>query len=192
MHENILVQKICMSYGEKTVLQDFSAEFPKGKCSVVMGPSGCGKTTLLRILPGLEKPLSGMVTGVPDAVSMVFQEDRLLELLSPRENIKAVLGRKVQSAVIERTLKKLALDGNEGKTAGQLSGGMKRRVSIARAVLAPHEILIMDEPFQGLDRDTKLKVIQTLLECEKNRTIIFATHDPEDASLMNASYILRM
>ena len=89
-------------------------------------------------------------------------------------------------------LKMLALDGNEGKTAGQLSGGMKRRVSIARAVLAPHEILIMDEPFQGLDRDTKLKVIQTLLECEKNRTIIFATHDPEDASLMNASYILRM
>ena len=192
MHENILVQKICMSYGEKTVLQDFSAEFPKGKCSVVMGPSGCGKTTLLRILPGLEKPLSGMVTGVPDAVSMVFQEDRLLELLSPRENIKAVLGRKVQTAAIERTLKMLALDGNEEKTVGQLSGGMKRRVSIARAILAPHEILIMDEPFQGLDRDTKLKVIQTLLECEKNRTIIFATHDPEDASLMNASYILRM
>ena len=195
MNGEIRMRDICMSYGEKKVLQDFSAIFPMEEVSVIMGPSGCGKTTLLRTLTGLETPLSGSVEAVPAfpaPVSLVFQEDRLLEMRSARENVTAVLGRKVPAAQVDQMLFKLGLGESIARRAGTLSGGMKRRVSIARALLFPHALLVMDEPFRGLDKDTREKVAATLLEHEKNRTIIFTTHDPAEAILLNASCVIHM
>lgn len=186
---NIQLKNICKSYGNKQVLRDFSAELQEGECTVIMGPSGCGKTTMLRILMGLEKPDKGFVEGIPKRVSAVFQEDRLCKDFSAADNVAMVMERPVFREVIQRHLERIGLTGNFDQPIGQFSGGMKRRVAIVRAVLARGDLLILDEPFQGLDQATKKRVIEYLKEENQGRTVLVVTHDREEAELMGTRLI---
>ena len=136
---DIRVNNISKSYGEKQVLSHFSACFPRGEVSAVMAPSGRGKTTLLRLILGLEKPDAGEITGVPEAKSALFQEDRLCPELSVLGNIRMVTGRTVPEEEIRRLLAFLGLEESVETPARALSGGMARRTALARALLYPGE-----------------------------------------------------
>ena len=176
---DLTLENICKKYGEKTVLQDVSFVFPGGRRTCIMGPSGCGKTTLLRIILGLETPDAGTMTGRPERLSAVFQENRLFEDFSALSNVAAVCS-KEDKGKIEEHLTALGLGDSLTKPVRTLSGGMKRRVAIARAVLAPGELMILDEPFTGLDKDTKAVVLEYLKTHTQGRTLILVTHAPAE------------
>ena len=176
---DLILENICKKYGEKTVLQDVSFVFPGGRRTCIMGPSGCGKTTLLRIILGVETSDAGTMTGRPERLSAVFQENRLFEDFSALSNVAAVCS-KEDKGKIEEHLTALGLGDSLTKPVRTLSGGMKRRVAIARAVLAPGELMILDEPFTGLDKDTKAVVLEYLKTHTQGRTLILVTHDPAE------------
>ena len=154
---------------------------------LLRGPSGIGKTTFLRIIAGLEKPDSGSVEismgeaahgGKGFRVGMVFQEDRLLEQLSSVDNVSLVdpsVSRERARRALSEILEPEALE----KPVRELSGGMKRRVAIVRAVLSPSDILVMDEPFTGLDPETRKRVIDYIMKNKGRRPLILASHEPE-------------
>ena len=176
---DIILDNICKSYGETVVLDNLSFRFPAGQCTCITGPSGCGKTTLLRILLGLEGPDSGTVAGLPHRAAAVFQENRLFEDFSALSNAAAVCPG-VSRETIALHLTALGLGDSLHRPARLLSGGMQRRVAIARAVLAEGELLVLDEPFTGLDRDTKAVVINYLKDNARGRTLVLVTHDPAE------------
>ena len=178
----VKLENIRKSYQEKTVLSGFSAEFPYGKCSVLMGMSGLGKTTLLHIMMGLEKQDGGTVTGVPEKMAAVFQEDRLCRDFTAFTNVKMATEAKKEE--ILSVFSNLLIADAAQKKVKELSGGMKRRVAIARAVLSDSDIIFLDEPFKGLDETSKKAAAQLLLETGK--TMIMVTHDRSEADLMNA------
>ena len=176
---NLVLEHISKAYGEKTVLKDFSHTFPVGKRTCIMGPSGCGKTTLLRIILGLETPDGGTMSGRPERVSAVFQENRLFEDFSALSNLAAVCHHGDKQVMADH-LTELGLGDSLHKPVRTLSGGMKRRVAIARAVLAPGDLVVLDEPFTGLDKDTKEEVLTYLKHHTLGRTLIIVTHDPAE------------
>lgn len=185
----ITLRNINKSFDGKTVFENYSIAFEKGKRYCIMGQSGIGKTTLFNFLLNLKKPDSGEIDGVPDSVSAVFQEDRLFEAFSSVENIRAVAGKSIANEEITKLLFELGLSGSEDLIVSRLSGGMKRRVAIARALLAESQLLIMDEPFKGLDGETRTKTAKVILEYAKNKTIIFSTHDIKEAELLQAEIV---
>lgn len=166
------------------VLDDVSFELAEGEIVCLLGPSGSGKTTLLNIMAGIVKPDSGLcqITG---KISYVFQEDRLLPWKNVLENVLFVTERREEDNAKE-ILKKLGLiEFSEYKPA-ELSGGMKQRVAIARAFYADGDLLLMDEPFQSLDVELRLRLIKELIglwEVKRN-TILFVTHNLEEAILL--------
>ncbi len=209
----ICINHIAKSYGDKQVFTDFSAEIPMGQCTVLMGPSGCGKTTLLRILMGLTPADVGSVSGMPERYSTVFQEDRLCMDRTAIENVAMVLDTETiaqtdsQNGVVneqrEQTAEKhlsrkqqiinittahlvaVGLQADDmAHPVSAYSGGMRRRVAIVRAVLAAGEMLLLDEPFQGLDEATKHQVSSYLKDHQRGRTILMVTHDPQEATLL--------
>lgn len=177
------------SFGEKKVLVDFVCSFENGSRTCIMGASGSGKTTLLNILLGLTQPDSGSVSGIPDNISAVFQEDRLCEPYSAVANVFAVVGKRVPEEEIVKLLQELGLSGSEYLAVSTLSGGMRRRVALARALLAESDLLILDEPFKGLDEETRELVIGVILNRTAGKTLIVATHDPRDADALNADVL---
>ena len=157
---DVTTENLSVSFGEKQVLRALSLTFPAGSCTAVMGPSGCGKTTLLRVLMGLEKTYTGCVSGVPEKRSAVFQEDRLQDFYSALMNLRLTLPG-VKSDALLRELALLGLTEDDArKPAQSLSGGMKRRVALARAMLADSDIVFLDEPFKGLDETTRARAIE--------------------------------
>ncbi len=176
---DLVLHHISKRFGEKTALDDLSHRFPAGRCTCIMGPSGCGKTTLLRIVLGLERPDGGTVEGRPDRIAAVFQEDRLFEGFSALSNVAAVCPRPDRAAIAAQ-LTALGLGDSLTAPVRTLSGGMKRRVAIARAVLAPGPLLVLDEPFTGLDRATKARVLDWVRDRTQDRTVLLVTHDPAE------------
>ena len=190
---DIIISNISKSFGDKKVLSEISEVIPHSKTTVIMGESGCGKTTLVNILMGLEKSDSGEISGIPEKISAVFQDDLLCEDFSAISNIRAVTGRKLSKSEAISVIKKLGLtDADISSPARELSGGMKRRVAIARAILADSELVIMDEPFKGLDEHTRQNVINFVSEYTKLKTLIVITHSPEEADLLGADKIIYM
>ncbi len=186
---DIVVRNLEKRYGKLTVLDGFSAVFPAGEITCIMGRSGCGKTTLLRLLLGLEKPSGGEIEGLPARMSAVFQEDRLCEELSAFGNVRLVAPKRTEED-IRAALAALLLDGEaQTKPVSELSGGMRRRVAIARALLAEGELILMDEPFKGLDEGTRETVITYVKEMTAGRTVILVTHDEEDATALCAPVV---
>lgn len=167
---------ICKKFGENVVLENFSHDFAKGKSAAILGRSGCGKTTLLNILMGLLPPDSGEVIR-EGRISAVFQENRLCENLSASANIRLVTGKKLTERQIAAEFSAVGLQGCENKPVRELSGGMKRRAALLRALLSEYDILFADEPFKGLDADTKLGVMRYFKEKTAGKTVIFVTHD---------------
>ena len=180
------VERLCKAYGGVPVLQDVTFSAQTG-VTCIMAPSGAGKTTLLRILLGLEQADSGTVTGLAEArVSAVFQEDRLLEQLDAQGNLRFVLGKRYEEAAAERILAELGLDDVGEKPAGEYSGGMKRRLALARALLAPFDVLILDEPFTGLDEENRRRAADCVKRRSAGKLVLLVTHEREDAAALDA------
>lgn len=193
--QSIRIEKISKSYGEKQVLNHISKEFPIGETTVIMGASGCGKTTLLRILLGLEMPDNGEVIGMPEKVSVLFQEDRLCEDASTYENIALVLERKrtraqkdAQKHHVEQEAAQVGITAEDLKqNVMELSGGMRRRIALLRALLYEADCVILDEPFKGLDAATKQIVMQYVKEKVAGRTTFLVTHDQAEADFFGGN-----
>lgn len=183
----IRMEGVWKSFGDKTVLRDVSMAFPPGSVTCLMGPSGCGKTTLLRIVMGLVKPDRGRVSGVPEGISVLFQEDRLCQGFSPVANVRLVTGRSVPEEEIRELLGRLGLEDSLDLPARELSGGMSRRAALCRALLASGELLILDEPFKGLDPETRERAAGLVREYARGRTLLFVTHDSREAALLGGT-----
>jgi NitT/TauT family transport system ATP-binding protein len=174
-------------------LLDIDLRVAEGEFLCIVGPSGCGKTTLLRIIAGLEDVTTGRVEVVRDDPSrptntMVFQEQSVFPWMTVRDNIAyGLLARGISASkrheVADHYVQKLGLGGFAKAFPHQLSGGMKQRVSIARAFANDPEILLMDEPFANLDEQTKLLMQDQLLQTwqETHKTVVFITHSIEEA-----------
>lgn len=181
----IEIKKVSKSY-DKKVLDKVSFTVEPGSIMVITGASGKGKTTLLNIMMGLVSPDSGEVIGIPEKKSCVFQEDRLLENFTVEENLKLVSELPVEKLKEECSV--LLGEKEFSQKVREFSGGMKRRVSILRALLTSSEVIFMDEPFKGLDIELKEKVIQYTLEKRKDRTLFVVTHDISEAERLGATY----
>ena len=184
------VEALCKSYGGRTVLENVSFEAGVG-VTCLMAPSGSGKTTLLRILLGLETADSGAVYDPPARWSAVFQEDRLLEHLDAMENLRFALGRDLNETAALEMLARLGLDGEGNKAVEDYSGGMKRRLALARALLARSGAVALDEPFTGLDEENRRACLAAVREAGEGRMVLLVTHDEADAAALGAS-ILRL
>jgi NitT/TauT family transport system ATP-binding protein len=154
-----------------------------------MGPSGCGKTTLLNILMGFIRPDGGSVRGVPRFKSAVFQEDRLCESFNAVSNVRFVCDRKVDTSKVISHLENIGLKDSLDQPVSELSGGMKRRVAIVRSIFAKSDVLFLDEPFKGLDVDTKKDVMQYLKDNMQGRTVIMVTHSIDEVKALNGKLI---
>lgn len=176
------VRDLCKSYGGKMVLRHVSFTAAEG-ITCVMAPSGGGKTTLLRILMGLETPDSGEILGLEGTrISAVFQEDRLLERQSARGNLRFVLGADYEPQRADALLKELGLEEAAERPVRTFSGGMKRRLSLARALLAPGDLLLLDEPFSGLDAENHRRARACVARYAGKRPVLLVSHEILDAA----------
>ncbi len=186
---SIIFKNVSFSYGKKQVLKNISFELQVGERACLMGGSGAGKTTILRLLAALEKPDSGNISGIPkNGISFVFQENRLLPNLSVIDNLLFV-SPDIQRKTFEGYLNEVGLDGVADMLPGELSGGMARRVAIVRAVAFSSELLLLDEPFSGLDVETRRKTAGFILKYSGEKTIFAVTHDPFEAELLKAKIV---
>ncbi len=179
-------KNLCFSYGENEIIHNFSARFEAGERVCIKGESGKGKTTLLRLLCSLEKPESGLI--LPDGsprFGIVFQEDRLLPWATAKENVRLVSD---EETAVE-WLAAFGLEESLGKLPSELSGGMCRRVALARAVAFEPDILILDEAFKGLDEELKESVMKMLCKHFSKRLIIFTSHDSREIELFSTRTI---
>ncbi len=186
------LKKVSFSYGGTPVLKDFSLTVEDGQAVCLQGESGCGKTTAIRLLLGLEHSLFGVISA-PERISAVFQEDRLVENRSVQRNLLAVLPRTrwPDTRHLNALLNSAGLQGMAHRRVAGLSGGQKRRVALLRAVLYDGDALILDEPFNGLDRDSKLRCAQLVQEMflQKGRPVLVVSHMTEDAVLLHAQTV---
>lgn len=186
---HIEVKGLEKSYDGVPVLQNITFTLDDG-VTCLMAPSGTGKTTLLRILLGLERPDSGTVKGLENArLSAVFQEDRLLEQLDAKENLRFALGAAYEEKKAENLLAELGLFNLGGRPVRYFSGGMRRRLALARALSVPFDFLALDEPFTGLDDENRMRAIALLRTCSAGRPVLLVTHDIADAQGLNAKVI---
>lgn len=186
------VNHLSKSFGTLKVLEQLNLFFQSGTAYCLMGPSGSGKTTFLRILLGLEKADSGSVEGLPGTrASAVFQENRLCESFTPEDNIAMVIPGRSSKSRTQATGELLRLLPMEAlsRPVSTLSGGMKRRVAIVRALSVPCDMVLMDEPFTGLDEKTKSTVIQYIKEKTFDKLVIINTHQEEDVALLNGTLV---
>ena len=184
---NLEICGLTKEYDGKTVFRDIYLTIEEGTRLCLMGPSGCGKTTLLRILMGLECADKGIIKGVKQvSLSAVFQEDRLLENLSAVKNVWLVCKKIVSENEIREELAEILPRESLDKPVNQLSGGMKRRTALVRAMMKESNLVLMDEPFTGLDEDTKKAVIRYVKKRISGKTFLFSTHQREDAYLLGA------
>lgn len=182
---------ICKSYGDLTVLQNFSLELPARGTVCLFGPSGCGKTTLLRLLAGLEKPDAGVTGGLEGKrISMVFQEDRLIDAAGPLRNVEVVGAGPLRTLEIFAALG-LSEEELAAKKTRELSGGMQRRVALARALAYGGDIYLLDEPFKGLDEGVKKKAMDIFKSAATESLVLFSTHDRQEAAYL-AEKILQL
>lgn len=188
---DIRVENAVKRFDGQTVLDHVSLVFKQGEVSCLMGRSGIGKTTLLNLLMGFLSPDEGSVSGVPDKVACVFQEDRLLERFSAKDNLRFVLGKRADESLLCRHLALLGFEkGDMAKPVSALSGGMRRRVALARAVLYNADLLLLDEAFKGLDEETRRTAIRYVLEHTRGKTVIAVTHESEEARLLGARIVM--
>ena len=188
--QDITLKNISKSFVHTNIFHNLNQTFITGQTYCIMAPSGAGKTTLFRMICGLEKPDSGQITGhEKQRISAVFQEDRLLEGCSALENIRFVCKKSVSVKEIKSLLSEFVDEKNFSKSVSEYSGGMRRKVCLLRALLSDSEILILDEPFSGLDHESRLAAIRLIQKYQNGRTLLLSSHDIQDAMLLNAQII---
>ena len=170
------------------MLENVSFEASMG-VTALWGPSGVGKTTLLRILLGLEKPDSGELMGTAVRWSAVFQEDRLLEGLDALGNLRFALGTDYEEAKAAAMLTALGLPWETGKPVREWSGGMKRRLALARALLAVSDAVALDEPFTGLDEENRRRAVLCVAAAAETKPVLLVTHDRTELNLLRANIV---
>ncbi|MCI8534321.1 MAG: ATP-binding cassette domain-containing protein [Hungatella sp.] len=181
---------ITKSFDRLKVLENVNLTLEEQNIYCLMGASGSGKTTLFRIILGLEHPDSGLVKGTEGKrFSAVFQENRLCEAYTPLENVLITAKRGVTAKEAKSELCRLLPEEAILRPVFTLSGGMKRRTAICRAVLACYDILLMDEPFTGLDEITRQEVICYIREKTEKKLVILSTHQEEDVEALGAKLI---
>ena len=183
----IRLEKVDKAFGKEQVLQQFSLALQNNQVTALLGPSGCGKTTILRLLCGLEKPDGGKVQRGEDGQSVLFQENRLLEYDTVRENWALVTNDKKR---MEETAKQLALTHLMDTLTGDLSGGEKRRVALGRALCDGRETLLLDEPFTGLDTVRREQLLPLLRKQFAGKTVLLITHEVSEAVALADQVIL--
>lgn len=186
----LLLKDIQKRYGEKEVLHNFSMIVEEGERACIFGPSGGGKTTLLQIIAGLVSPDSGEVRRPEGNISYIFQEYRLLPWLTAEENITATTGCSKERA--REILTALELGKERKGYPDEFSGGMKQRLNIARALAFPSTLILLDEPFKGLDPELREKVIAYVDQCCQDRTVVLVTHDRTESEQMKCTKIYEM
>ena len=186
MNNAISIEHIFKSYAETVVFRGFSARLPLGETSVITGVSGGGKTTLLRFILGLETPDEGTITGVPARRAAVFQEDRLCPQLTALENVLLIAGRKREREARDM-LVRLGLGESLAVPAAELSGGMRRRCALARALCAEFDLLALDEPFKGLDEASRRAAMDAVRALSGDKTVLLVTHDSAEAEFFGGN-----
>lgn len=174
---DIRFSKVSKHFGALSVLSDFSYTFRDGQTYCLMGPSGCGKSTLLRLACGLLPPDDGNLAGQAQRFSVVFQDNRLLPWYSARENLAIALRR----GTSEEWIRQIGLSAFADARPGDLSGGMCRRLAIARALAADGDAYLFDEPFSGLDADNRRKMLHLIRISTEGKLCLFVTHSAEEA-----------
>ena len=188
--KDIIFKNFSFSYPDKEIYKNFNTVFQGGKINVVLGASGVGKTTLLNALTGLSG-FDGEIENMPKNVSYIFQSDRLVKTISVEKNLDFVL----KNAIPDKTARKnaiydmaklLEISDVLTRLPTEISGGQAQRVQMARAFLYPSEVMLLDEPFKGLDVSLKTRLIKKFLELwgRDGRTVVLVTHDVYDALLM--------
>jgi len=188
---DIVLQNVSKSYGEKKVLSALNMTVREGKITSVLGVSGIGKSTLLNVLGGLTD-YQGTISGIPKDISYLFQSAALAPNLTVAGNLDLVLRAKIadiaeRKRLIAEALGEVGLANEADKYPYELSTGMAQRVSIARAFVYPSKLIMMDEPFRGLDIATKSKLIRYFLALWKKsgRTVLTVTHSVDEAVLLS-------
>ena len=178
----IEIKDVSKSFNGQKVLDNFNLNIESEHSYILTGPSGCGKTTLLRLILGLEEPDNGTVKLLGDYKypfinsGVVFQEDRLCEDYDAVTNVTMVSKKVFRQTVIEE-LKKLLPEDALFKPVKELSGGQRRRVAIVRACAIPSDVLIMDEPFTGLDDKSREAAIAYIRNKQGTGPLVITTHD---------------
>lgn len=179
----MIIENLCFSYGKKVIFNNLNIQSDR-KIICLMGKSGCGKTTLLHLIAGLLRQDSGTITGIKRPCSVMFQEDRLLPWLNAKENVALVLENKDDKKASD-ILRSLGIEPD--MELSKMSGGMKRRVALARALAFESKTLLLDEPFKGLDENLVNSCAQ-LIKKEGKLTIV-STHSQKEAEALDATII---
>lgn len=174
----MIVKNLTKTFDNKIVFNNFSITIPENKISVIVGESGCGKTTLLRILSGLDNDYSGEIIKKFNKISYVFQEPRLFDAITVKQNLEAL--EKGTNLSIQDILSIVELAGEENAYPNELSGGMKMRLSLARALYYNGDVFFMDEPFSALDNDMKSRIIPRVFNLLKGKTVVIVSHNPSE------------
>ncbi len=179
---SIVIENLSVRYSNNSILENFTAQFAKGKVSVILGRSGCGKTTLLNCMAGIV-PYSGSVSGV-DSISYVFQQPRLIDNISVYDNLQlttrhVILERATRHDAIVSALTIANMSDKCNRLCATLSGGEKQRVSIVRACMSNAPVLLLDEPMQGLDIVAKQRLTDMIIQLigGSERSVVYVTHD---------------
>ena len=185
----IAFENVSFAYPDKPVLTRFSYALPDTGAVCLTGPSGCGKTTLLRLLAGLEIQTEGTVRGVPQRLSVVFQEDRLLPWATVEENVSLVLDTPDAAEIAAGWLDTVGLGEVRDQLPHALSGGMQRRVALARAFAADGDLWLLDEPFTGLDRALAQSMAAIVHKAAQQKPVVLVTHTREEADWIGAQVL---
>lgn len=185
----VKLENVSKHFEKLNIFNDLSFEIVAGQSVALLGPSGCGKTTLIRMIANLDDDYTGKISRNYRKIGYVFQEPRLIPWKSIYDNLRFVLE---DDEKINEALKIMKLDGFQDYKPAKLSGGMRQRVNLARALLDEPDLLLLDEPFTSLDLHTKLSIIEDILEGRNQRTfsMIIVTHDVREALLMADRIIL--
>ncbi len=183
----IQIKNISRTFENKVVLNDFSHTFPDRGCFVITGPSGCGKTTLLRLLAGLDHPNTGEIISTARHVAMSFQEPRLLPWFTALKNLKLVMQNNEKKAM--EWLRAMEMEEAANALPHTLSGGMQQRLNLARALSQGADLILLDEPFTGLDNDLKMRIIPMIKAANKNGLTLVVTHSMTEAEFLGAEIL---
>lgn len=180
MPMEIRFEQVEKRFGRKCVLHDLNWTLRQGETWRIEGPSGVGKTTLMRLMMGLEHPTRGTIRDTETLrFAPVFQENRLVPRLNAVQNLRLTCG--LPAEEIEAALCEVLDEADLRQPVETLSGGMQRRVSIVRALLSPSDVLVLDEPFSGLDAENRVRSIRCIDRRRNGRTLVFVSHEPIDS-----------